>query len=368
MRRRSILFDAWRGAYADSPRAISEQLSQMQGDIDLVWTLREGQSSPAGITSVRPFTPAYLYHLMRADLVVANNSMPSFYRKRPGARYLQTWHGTPLKRIAFDIDEPSFPNHERYMAAFARDVGRWDALLSPNRYSSTIFRRAFRYDGPVAEIGYPRNDRVVRATAADRARIAGRLRIPEGKRVILYAPTWRDEVTPESAAALRRDIASWTHSVCDADVLLVRAHMHDPVVRDTPEIPGRVINVSSYPDIADLYVVSDVLVTDYSSAMFDFAVTGRPMMFFTYDLDSYRDKLRGFYFDFEREAPGPVVTDVDELLAQLGSAELAATPTADAYTRFATNYCALDDGEAAARAAEVVLALLDGRGTDDLVV
>jgi CDP-glycerol glycerophosphotransferase len=113
--------------------------------------------------------------------------------------------------------------------------------------------------------------------------------------------------------------------------------------------PGFALNVSAYPDITELYLVSDVLVTDYSSAMFDYAVTGRPMVFFAYDLAEYRDNLRGFYFDFEAEAPGPLLETSPDVIEALGNIESVAAGYNDAYRRFATRFCPLDDGKAAAR-------------------
>jgi CDP-glycerol glycerophosphotransferase len=113
--------------------------------------------------------------------------------------------------------------------------------------------------------------------------------------------------------------------------------------------PGFALNVSGYPDITELYLAADVLVTDYSSAMFDYAVTGRPMIFFTYDLADYRDNLRGFYFDFEAEAPGPLLDTSAEVIDAIRRAGEVAVGYRDAYQRFAARFCPLDDGKAAAR-------------------
>jgi CDP-glycerol glycerophosphotransferase len=112
---------------------------------------------------------------------------------------------------------------------------------------------------------------------------------------------------------------------------------------------GFAFNVTAYPDITELFLVADVLVTDYSSAMFDFAVTGRPMVFFTYDLAEYRDSLRGFYLDFEAEAPGPLLATSAEVIAALKDIDAVAAPYRDTYQRFAAMFCSLDDGKAAAR-------------------
>jgi CDP-glycerol glycerophosphotransferase len=112
---------------------------------------------------------------------------------------------------------------------------------------------------------------------------------------------------------------------------------------------GFAINVTAYPDITELFLVSDVLVTDYSSAMFDYAVTGRPMLFFTYDLAEYRDSLRGFYFDFEAEAPGPLLASSAAVIQAVKDIDSIAVSYRDAYQRFAARFSSLDDGKAGAR-------------------
>ncbi len=116
------------------------------------------------------------------------------------------------------------------------------------------------------------------------------------------------------------------------------------------------VDVTRYPDIADLYLISDVLITDYSSAMFDFAVTGRPMLFFTYDLKRYRDQLRGFYFDFEAEAPGPLLTTTADVIEALRGVGQVAASHQGAYEAFTSKFCALEDGHAATRAVDRLLA------------
>jgi CDP-glycerol glycerophosphotransferase len=132
-------------------------------------------------------------------------------------------------------------------------------------------------------------------------------------------------------------------------VILIRGHHH--LANDVQPVSRRdfAINVTAYPDIAELFLVTDVLVTDYSSAMFDFAATGRPMLFFTYDLEHYRDQLRGFSFDFEAEAPGPLLATSDEVLAAVRDLGAVAGGHRSAYEAFAAKYCPLDDGKAGAR-------------------
>jgi len=179
-----------------------------------------------------------------------------------------------------------------------------------------------------------------------------RLGIPNGKRVVLYAPTWRDNQFYASGRYrfdLRLDLERAWQVLGPDHVLLIRGHHH--LANDVQAGARRdfALNVTGYPDISELFLISDVLITDYSSVMFDFAVTGRPMLFFTYDLEQYRDQLRGFYFDFEAEAPGPLLATSEEVLAAAGNADQLADGYSSAYQRFAAKYCPLDDGKAGAR-------------------
>jgi len=170
--------------------------------------------------------------------------------------------------------------------------------------------------------------------------------------VVLYAPTWRDNQFYASGRYrfdLRLDLERAWQLLGRDHVVLVRGHHHLTNDVQAGSRPDFALNVTTYPDIAELFLISDVLITDYSSVMFDFAATGRPMVFFTYDLALYRDHLRGFYFDFEAEAPGPLLTTSDEVLAAVRDAEAVKAGHEQAYRAFAAKYCALDDGKAAAR-------------------
>lgn len=339
----TVLFESWQGAYSDNPRAISERLARLRPDLRRVWSA--DAPVPQAVTHA-PGGAGYLRALGAAGWVVSNVSMPAYWRKPRGTIYVQTWHGTPLKRIAFDIERPGFPGHRRHLERFGRDVQRWDYLVSPNAFSTEVFRRAFRYEGEVLETGYPRND-VLSSDAAEPTRVAVRaaLGVPEGAPAVLYAPTWRDDRTFDAAL----DFAA----LPPEHVVLVRAHT---LVAGTVDLPAsaRVLDVSGHPDIRELYLAADVLVTDYSSAMFDFAVTGKPMLFYTYDLAEYRDRTRGFYFDFEREAPGPLLSTTAEVAGALEALDAVAREHAGAYAAFRERFCALEDGRASDRVIEAV--------------
>jgi CDP-glycerol glycerophosphotransferase len=322
---------------------------------------KDGQfTAPSDCTLLVTGTREHYEAMARARYLVTNDLLPRWYRKRDGQFYLQTWHGTPLKRIGLDIEPPRRPNTMAYLERQGQDTPRWDLLLSPNAFSTPIFRRAFAFDGEIAETGYPRND-VLRhpGREAHAAEIRRSLGIPAGKRVVLYAPTWRDDAFQQGGRyrfELELDLDAVARELGRDHVVLLRTHFNvrDPLRESS--VDAGLLDVTRYPDIADLYLISDVLITDYSSAMFDFAVTDRPMLFFTYDLENYRDQLRGFYFDFEAEAPGPLLRSTADVIDALRGIDQVARSHRSAYDAFTSRFCALDDGQAAARAVDRLLA------------
>jgi CDP-glycerol glycerophosphotransferase len=354
--RDSVLFISWKGKQCGSnPLGIAEELRRRGDDREHLWAITDWSVPvPEGDTGVLRGTQEYYEALARSKYLISNDDMQAPFRKRSGQVYLQTWHGTPLKRIGFDIANPQFISGTAYFDQLAKDVAQWDLLLSPNSFSTPIFRRAFRYDGEICEYGYPANDVLSRGDTPElAARVRDRLGLPAGKRVVLYAPTWRDNQVYANGRRYRFDMRldlerAWRELGQD-HVFLIRGHHH--MADDVPAglRDGFVVNVTAYPDISELYLVADVLVTDYSSAMFDYAVTGKPMVFFTYDLAEYRDNLRGFYFDFEAEAPGPLVPTSAEVVEALKDIGTVAASYRDAYQRFAARFASLDDGKAGAR-------------------
>ncbi|WP_283138620.1 bifunctional glycosyltransferase/CDP-glycerol:glycerophosphate glycerophosphotransferase [Rhizohabitans arisaemae] len=348
------VFDGYGGRqYACNPRAISEELAR-RGGVECVWVTADGQFRvPDGVRTVLQGSREHEQALGVARFVVGNRTAPRWYTKRPGQMYLQTWHGTPLKRLGRDLARMPYRRVE-LLDWLEYDVPKWDLLISPSPFATPIFRRAFGYEGEILESGYPRNDALLAPRAdAVAAAVRRRLGIPEGKRVILYAPTWRDDHQVNHGTrlfTLELDLERAHAALGEDHVILLRTHY---LVTDRSALARYAIDVAGYPDIADLYLIADVLVTDYSSAMFDFAVTGRPMVFFTYDLARYRDEVRGFCLDLESEAPGPLLTTSDEVIAALRSLDPAAY--AGRYARFTGKYCPFDDGKASARVVDRLL-------------
>ncbi|MBW8487394.1 CDP-glycerol glycerophosphotransferase family protein [Actinomadura parmotrematis] len=361
--RDAVLFDSYFGRqYSDSPRAILEELRRMDAPLDLLWAVQDGQVAvPDGVTPVRRLGGEHMEALARSRYVVTNTHLPMWFRRREGQRVLQTWHGATLKRIGFDVDAANVPFvSDGYRAEMAEAIAQWDHLVSPSPWCTPILRKAFRYEGEILETGYPRNDvfhAPDRDERADRARAA--LGLPPGKKVVLYAPTWRDDRFHGRGRwrlDLRLDLAAARRSLGADHVLLVRCHSN--VVDPVPGAgDGFVFDATDYPEMQELLLVTDVLITDYSSVMFDFAATGRPMLFFTYDLEHYRDRVRGFYLDLEAEAPGPLLRTSDDVIDAVRDIDRVAARYRDAHAAFAARACPLDDGKATLRVVERVFDL-----------
>ncbi|MGY1604341.1 CDP-glycerol glycerophosphotransferase family protein [Geodermatophilus sp. SYSU D00815] len=345
-----VVWSSFRGQFSDSPRALYQALQRRGDDIEHVWLAAPDRLAdfPAAARTVEYGTAEARATLESADVVVAGDHVHLDWEKQPGTVYLQTWHGTPLKRIHNDVRWAP----EGRLARLDRDIARWDALLSPNPASTPLFRRAFGFTGPVHETGYPRND-VLRSPDAPaiRARVRRQLGIPEGRTAVLYAPTWRDDVVFAAGPTDHEfplDLGDFARALGDEHVLLLR--LHSLVTNRPAPVPGSPFrDVTAHPDISELYLAADVLVTDYSSAMFDFAVTGKPILLFTYDLADFRDRVRGFYFDLEQIAPGPLLATSDDVLAALGDLDAVAAAHDERATRFRQTFCCRDDGHAADR-------------------
>jgi CDP-glycerol glycerophosphotransferase len=234
-----------------------------------------------------------------------------------------------------------------YVGRVDRMIGEWSLLLAPSPWAGERMRSAFRYDGEMLDVGYPRNDGLADGSTAARAeRIRKRLGLAASKKVLLYAPTFRDDqrTGKRFTFSLPIDMVALEAAVGDEYEIVVRLH---PIIRGKVRLPWGVHDAGAGFEMEDLLATADVLVTDYSSVMFDFAVLERPMVFFVPDLERYRDTLRGFYFDFEAEAPGPLVRTTADLVTALGDGSDA--KYADAVREFRTRFCPADDGHAGDR-------------------
>ncbi|MFG2002420.1 CDP-glycerol glycerophosphotransferase family protein [Spirillospora sp. NPDC048911] len=344
--------------YSCNPQAIYEEMQRRDLGFELVWATADGQFHVPGDARIVQRGSREYYDLVGSARFVVNNVLQmQGYAKRPGQTYLQTWHGTPYKHIGYDlVQNGRIASGTTKLSRFQEDVPLWDYLISPAPHVTEMFRRAFRYEGEVLETGYPRNDMLFGADREARAQaVRDRLGIPAGRRTVLYVPTWREDIwlTGGRQAELALDTTLVANALGDDYTVLVR--QHHMVADRTVGIGTEVIDVTRYPDINELYLVADVVITDYSSVMFDYAATGRPILFFTPDLDFYQDELRGTYFDLTTEAPGPLLRENDQVVEALRSLDTVAAQHAEAYRTFREKYCANDDGHAAARVVDRLL-------------
>ena len=345
---------------SDSPRAIHDELVRRGARLEHMWVVADGMARvPHGATKLRENSREHHEALARARYVVANDHFPEWFRRRDDQVCLQTWHGTPLKRLGFDVSA-MHKTKRRFETHWDEMVRNWQHVVSPNRFSTPILERAYRLEGSdMLETGYPRIDVLVRPDRDEAGRrLRAALGIPDGVRTVLYAPTYRDQVIDRRnryRLDLHLDVGRLRDAVGPDTVILFRKHHYvvDPVPATAD---GFVRDVSSYPDGTELLLAADVLVTDYSSMMFDYANTGRPMLFFTYDLDSYRDEVRGFYFDFLERAPGPLLRTTDEVAGALTGLDDVRARYAQRHADFVAQFCELDDGGAAGRVVDRVFA------------
>lgn len=313
-------------------------------------------------------TPEYYRWHARAGHWISNYILPTHMPVREEQTYLQTWHGTPLKRLGCDIEEGK--SNAMYLvrdihARYKEEGARFSKLISPSRFVTEKLTTAFDLDSRAAEDliieeGYPRNDYLVTVTAEQVEATRRRFSIPPGKKVILYAPTFRDDQHASGTGYTLKpdvDFDLLQEHLADEYVILFRPHYLVANKFDFVRFDGFIRDVSMVMDINDLYVISDVLVTDYSSVFFDYANLERPVVFYMYDLERYADELRGFYLDLD-ELPGPIVRTESELVSAIRAAGEDVERLAEKTATFRERFTYLDDGHASER----VLGRLFGNG------
>ena len=368
---KKVVFSAFAGRkYADSPRAIYEYMlgSDDYKDFKFVWVFTQPENysflkNNRNTTIVKQASKECELAFATAKYWVTNNRTSQHRYPTKDQVFIQTWHGTPLKRLRFDIEKPQDFNHTRdeFAKMFIGDAKKFTYFLSPSAFASEKFISAFGLkelgkEDIIVEEGYPRNDFLVNYTQDDVNRIKTELGLPDDKKVILYAPTWRDDQFKFGEGYQYKpavDFDRLQREIGDDYVILYRAHYYISNSFDFEKYGGFVLDVSSLDDINDLYVVADMLITDYSSVFFDYALLKRPMLFYMYDFEQYKNELRGFYIDIS-ELPGPIIKTEDELINRIKS-----TPDDfeydEKYKRFNDKFNYLDDGHASERVAKKLI-------------
>ncbi|MFD7886167.1 CDP-glycerol glycerophosphotransferase family protein [Streptomyces bauhiniae] len=341
----------WDRGVACNPAAIAAKLAELAPHIHPVWVVTKENAAllPHGTDHVIPGTRRYWETLATAKYLVNNVNFPNAVVKRPGSVHLQTHHGTPLKRMGLDQREHPAAAQGLDFAALLSRIDKWDYSVSANSHSTRMWERAYPARYTSLDHGYPRNDVFYTATADDVRAARERLGIPPGRTAVLYAPTHRDY---EAGFTPRLDLATLADRLGDDTVLLVRAHYFYGGGAASPltglRRTGRIIDVSTYDPVEELCLAADVLVTDYSSIMFDYANLDRPIVVHADDWETYRT-TRGVYFDLMAEAPGRVARTQEELTEILTSGAWRDETATKARTAFRRRFCEFDDGRAAER-------------------
>ncbi|WP_143463585.1 CDP-glycerol glycerophosphotransferase family protein [Levilactobacillus enshiensis] len=368
----TLIFESFGGRQvSDSPYAIYQLFTQLYPGFNFIWSIDRSQKKfckENGIPFVVRRTAKWVRTLEKASFWISNARFPAWVRKPNYVTYIQTWHGTPLKKLGLDIENVSMPGTTtvKYHANFVKEANRWDALVSPNDYSTRIFRSAFGFNNQILKVGYPRNDELLNSTPDDIVTLKQQLGIPLDKKVVLYAPTYRDNQFAEKGKytfELPFSLDEFREKFGQDAVLVLRMHYLISNALDISGYEGVVFDFSNHPNISDLYLISDMLITDYSSVFFDFAYLKRPILFYPYDYHMYKDELRGFYLDYEKDLPGEIAHNESQLLDLI--AEKLQTPDMSDNQKFMDFYhrfCAIDDGLSSLKIVNYVVQQIEKNG------
>lgn len=301
------------------------------------------------------------HYLAKCRYIISNWNAPLFYYRRKGQEFVQFFHGKPLKRtgcdvldVKGDITRGVKQIHREYRA-YGR---KYSLIFAPSKVAGDIFGTIWDIqDKSVIKLkGYPRNDSLFSYTEEDVIRLKNELGIPLDKKVILYAPTYRDNQYTDGKYSykIEIDFDRFQKQLSDEYVFLLRVHYFVAKMTDVSKYKGFVYNVSDYPEINDLFKISDVLIADYSSLLFDYADVRKPMIFYMYDLEDYRDDIRGLYFDITKDLPGPIVKTQDELLEAVRKYPEEKDKYAEAYEAFIDKYSTYDNAHGAEECIDVI--------------
>ena len=302
-------------SYNDNPRFISERLHERCPEAKIIWLMKEAslpharEIAPDYVKLLHCVSPEAYHELATARIWVDNFTKSNLLRHRKGKQfYIQTWHGDrPVKKICYD--EPMWAKGPY------RIEERADRVLTGSKFGEKLYRTAFRYHGEYIAEGAPRNDMLVRCDPDEVNRMRQKLGIPEGVKLLLYAPTYRENtaVVPKRAQMdLMRTLDCLERKTGDRWLCLFRAHYKSQGI-DLEAVKDRLVDVSQYDEMADLLLAADMVLTDYSTAATDFILSNRPALFFVADWEEYIS-TREVYYDVH-DAPFMLAETQDELEA-----------------------------------------------------
>lgn len=360
----TVFFETFSGdSVSDSPKEIDRVLASRFPDLERFWSVRDlSIEVPEGAKALVVGTDEWMHRLATSSVIINNNNFPHYFRKASGQKYIQAWHGTPLKKIGSDV--PGTNLSLRYRALMAKEAEtEWDLMLAQSPWAAKTLAAAFAYEGPVFDKGYPRNDLLANEIrmAEGKINVRAKYGIKEDTTVILYAPTWRDYLKDASGRYSRVDYLGMDRTIkaLGSDyVILYRGHANS-VHSDRKPLPSGVVDVTMHSDVNELMAAADMMITDYSSIMFDFVVTGKPIAFVAPDLARYRDETRGFYFDFERHCPGPLFGNGEQAVAWIESIASGVRTGSEEYLAFVSKFAPSDDGFSSKRFVDEYIEFFD---------
>lgn len=339
LKKNLVMFESYWGMSARcNPKAIYDYIDAEHPEYECVWSVRNERIPVGGRAKVveQRSLPFY-YTLARCKYLVNNVNFCDQYEKRPGQIEVQTMHGTPLKTLGLDVKD-EFPDEETKQR-FLRRCGRWDYLIVQSPRAEDITRSCYAYTKEYLRTGYPRNDEILRRNTPEVQRqIKERLGVDPDSIFVVYMPTWR----VHGRFDLELDFASLAKQLGEGFTFGLRRHYFAVPGFTRRDLLGPAIDVTYEKDIDELYLAADVIITDYSSVMFDYALLDRPILFYTYDLEAYRDELRGFNIDLESESPGPLLRTTDEVAEALRDLDGIKREWAGAFQRFKDNFLAYE--------------------------
>ncbi|MCI8672347.1 MAG: hypothetical protein HFI89_02470 [Lachnospiraceae bacterium] len=353
--RNKIVFSSFAGGgFGGNGKYIALELLKRSQKPDMVWVVKKkGMELPDGIREVVYGTYEHYWELGTARIWIDNQHKNFFTRKRDGQYYIQTWHGGgPLKKIEFDGENLS----RSYLDLCEMNSELEDIMISPSRFNSELYRKAFHYDGEIMECGYPRNDIFWKSNKA-RKKIEIMFGVEQEEMIVLYAPTFRIfEKREEDAlnmAGVRNAMERRFEKKCR---IFVR--FHPCTVGSEDNFPGieECVNVTHYSDAQELFAAADVLITDYSSVMWDFSLSGKPIFLFHPDVDLY-EKERGYYLSFQ-EMPYVESFGNDDLFEKIEN--FNGQGYKERLNAFVKKYGSFDKGTAARDVGDRIMDILNG--------
>lgn len=370
---KTILYEAFGGrGMICNPYAIFEYLLEQEEyqDYTHIWVIDDFEENRLQIAKYEKYpnvrfvkykTKEYCKALAVTKYLINNVSFPSYFLKREEQVYLNTWHGTPLKNMGFDI-----PGANITQGNTVRNLLSVDYLISSSPYmTQTAYKNSYKlqnlYEGTILEEGFPRNDRFFEQ---DREEIFRKFQqygvdVEKEKKIILYAPTWRGEEYSKPDTSLK-EVYEILHKIEEkVDLneyqILVKLHqiVYHYINENKVEMDGEKKKfIPASMDTNEILAVTDVLISDYSSIFYDFLITGRPILFYTPDIHEF-EQYRGLYFTQEN-LPGPVASDLEQLGTLLENISDAVKPYQEIYQKVRKQICPNDDGNVCQRVTDAV--------------